>query len=213
MLGETRLSEEKAKKAMIDAARLADELRGEQDLAQRLERDRRTIDLQVKDVQTKLDEAEQISLKNGRKVMQRLEQRVKELEVNLDAEQRKLVDAQKNSRRIDRRVNELTFQQDEDAKNRERMQELIDKLQNKVSWQVTGYRLNPHTFLSIRSSPTRDRLRRPRRLPPSTWPNSGRFRASSSRLRSAPTSTSRSCPSTRPGDAPCRLARLKRLPH
>ena len=133
MLGETRLSEEKAKKAMIDAARLADELRGEQDLAQRLERDRRTIDLQVKDVQTKLDEAEQISLKNGRKVMQRLEQRVKELEVNLDAEQRKLVDAQKNSRRIDRRVNELTFQQDEDAKNRERMQELIDKLQNKVS--------------------------------------------------------------------------------
>ena len=34
MLGETRVSEEKAKKAMIDAARLADELRMEQENAQ-----------------------------------------------------------------------------------------------------------------------------------------------------------------------------------
>ena len=34
MLSETRVSEEKAKKAMIDAARLADELRLEQENAQ-----------------------------------------------------------------------------------------------------------------------------------------------------------------------------------
>ena len=37
------------------------------------------------------------------------------------------------SRRIERRVKELTFQQEEDNKNHERMQELVDKLQNKVS--------------------------------------------------------------------------------
>ena len=80
MLIETKLSEEKAKKAMIDAARLADELRAEQERAQVLERDRRSLDYQVKDMQTKLDEAEQLAIKGGRKVVQRLEQRVRELE-------------------------------------------------------------------------------------------------------------------------------------
>merc|ERR1711884_73294 len=35
-------------------------------------------------------------------------------------------------RRTDRRIKELSFSQDEDHKNHERMQELVDKLQNKV---------------------------------------------------------------------------------
>ena len=37
MVNEAALSEEKAQRAMIDAARLADELRSEQDVAQTLE--------------------------------------------------------------------------------------------------------------------------------------------------------------------------------
>ena len=132
MLGETRLSEDKAKKAMIDAARLADELRAEQESAQGMERNRRGLEYQVKDMQTKLDEAEQLAMKGGRKVVQRLEQRLRELEGQLDEEQRRLVDGQKNQRRLDRRIKELTFQQEEDHKNHERMQELVDKFQNKV---------------------------------------------------------------------------------
>ena len=58
MTGEARLSEEKAKKAMVDAARLADELRGEQELAQALERDRKLMECQCKEMQARLDEAE-----------------------------------------------------------------------------------------------------------------------------------------------------------
>lgn len=132
MLAEARISEEKAKKAMVDAARLAEELRAEQERAQFMERDRRGLDAQVKDIQTKLDEAEQLALKGGRKICQRLDQRIKELETNLDDEQRRMVEHQKNQRRIERRAKELAFQQDEDYKNHERMQELVDKLQNKV---------------------------------------------------------------------------------
>jgi uncharacterized protein YlxW (UPF0749 family) len=51
MASEAKLSEEKAQRAMIDAARLADELRGEQEAAQLLERDRRLLEAQVKDSQ------------------------------------------------------------------------------------------------------------------------------------------------------------------
>merc|ERR1719170_112013 len=132
MLTESRIAEEKAKKAMIDAARLADELRGEQENAKMAERSRRVLDNQVKDMQTKLDEAEQLAVKGGKKVVSRLEMKIKDLEGQLDEEQRRLVDAQKSQRRTERRVKELTFSQDEDQKNHERMQELVDKLQNKV---------------------------------------------------------------------------------
>merc|ERR1712173_438789 len=96
--------------------------------AQMAERSRRVLDNQVKDMQTKLDEAEQLAVKGGKKVVSRLEQKIKDLEGQLDDEQRRLVDAQKSQRRTGRRVKELTFSQDEDQKNHERMQELVDKL-------------------------------------------------------------------------------------
>merc|ERR1712088_930409 len=75
MAAEAGLSEEKAQRAMIDAARLADELRGEQDAAQALERERKLLDAQIK---------------------------------------------------------EMSYQQDEDRKNHERVQGLIDQLQGKI---------------------------------------------------------------------------------
>merc|ERR1711944_375816 len=57
MANEALLSEEKAKKAMVDATRLADELRGEQELAHNFEKDRKLLECQLKDLQTRLDEA------------------------------------------------------------------------------------------------------------------------------------------------------------
>merc|ERR1712077_4116 len=50
MYSEAAMSEEKAQRAMIDAARLADELRAEQDCAQGLERERKLLEAQVKDM-------------------------------------------------------------------------------------------------------------------------------------------------------------------
>merc|ERR1712059_43649 len=132
MLCESRIAEDNAKKAMIDAARLADELRADQENAQSCEKSRRTLENQVKDMQTKLDEAEQLAVKGGRKVTSRLEQKIKDLESQFDDEQRRLVEAEKSQRRTTRRIKELTFVQEEDQKNHERMQELVDKLQNKV---------------------------------------------------------------------------------
>ena len=63
MAHEAALSEEKAQKAMIDAARLADELRSEQDVAMAYERDRKLLEAQVKDLVTRCDDAEQNALK------------------------------------------------------------------------------------------------------------------------------------------------------
>merc|ERR1719481_876035 len=132
MVAEAALSEEKAQRAMIDAARLADELRAEQDMAMCLERDKKLLECQVKDAQQRLDEAEQTALKGGKKAMNKMDTRIRELESEIDAEGRRCSDAQKNLRKSERRVKELAYNQDEDRKNHERMQALIDQLQGKV---------------------------------------------------------------------------------
>ncbi|XP_075220629.1 myosin heavy chain isoform X32 [Lycorma delicatula] len=132
LLNEAKNSEEKAKKAMVDAARLADELRAEQDHAQTQEKLRKALETQIKELQVRLDEAENNALKGGKKAIAKLEQRVRELENELDGEQRRHADAQKNLRKSERRIKELSFQADEDRKNHERMQDLVDKLQQKI---------------------------------------------------------------------------------
>merc|ERR1712127_421055 len=132
MASEAGMSEEKAQRAMIDAARLADELRGEQDLAQCLERERKLLEAQVKDMQSRVDEAQTNALKGGKKAMSKMDTRIRELESELDAENRRQSDAQKNMRKSERKIKELNYQQDEDRKNHERMQALIDQLQGKI---------------------------------------------------------------------------------
>ncbi|XP_076337304.1 myosin heavy chain, muscle-like isoform X5 [Tachypleus tridentatus] len=132
MLNEAKQSEEKAKKAMVDAARLADELRAEQEHAQQQEKMRKALEAQMKELQVRLDEAEAAALKGGRKIIQKLEQKVRELETELENEQRRHADAAKNARKGERRIKELQFQADEDRKNHERMQDLVDKLQQKI---------------------------------------------------------------------------------
>ncbi|XP_077527332.1 myosin heavy chain isoform X25 [Haemaphysalis longicornis] len=132
VLNEAKQSEEKAKKAMVDAARLADELRAEQDHALQQEKLRKALEQQMKELQVRLDEAEAAALKGGKKIIQKLEQKVRELENELENEQRRHGDAAKNFRKSERRIKELQFQAEEDRKNHERMQDLVDKLQQKI---------------------------------------------------------------------------------
>merc|ERR1719385_554493 len=132
MTNEARMSEDKAARAMVDAARLADELRCEQELAMALEKDKKLLEAQCKDAATRADEAEVNALKGGRKAMIKMETRIRELESELDAETRRYGDVTKNLRKSERSIKELTFAADEDRKNHERMQALIDQLQGKV---------------------------------------------------------------------------------
>ncbi|XP_064007214.1 myosin heavy chain, skeletal muscle, adult-like isoform X2 [Pogoniulus pusillus] len=129
---EARNAEEKAKKAITDAAMMAEELKKEQDTSAHLERMKKNLDQTVKDLQHRLDEAEQLALKGGRKQIQKLEARVRELEGEVDAEQKRSAEAVKGVRKYERRVKELTYQSEEDRKNILRLQDLVDKLQMKV---------------------------------------------------------------------------------
>ncbi|XP_033853122.1 myosin-7-like [Acipenser ruthenus] len=129
---ECRNAEEKAKKAITDAAMMAEELKKEQDTSAHLERMKKNMEQTIKDLQHRLDEAEQIAMKGGKKQLQKLEARVREVENELEGEQRKSSDAVKGVKKYERRIKELTYQTEEDRKNMARLQDLVDKLQMKV---------------------------------------------------------------------------------
>ncbi|KAM4791879.1 myosin-6 isoform 2-T2 [Cyanocitta cristata] len=129
---ECRNAEEKAKKAITDAAMMAEELKKEQDTSAHLERMKKNMEQTIKDLQMRLDEAEQLALKGGKKQLQKLEARVRELENELEAEQKRNAESIKGLRKSERRVKELSYQTEEDRKNMVRLQDLVDKLQMKV---------------------------------------------------------------------------------
>ncbi|XP_047666434.1 myosin heavy chain, fast skeletal muscle-like [Tachysurus fulvidraco] len=129
---EARNAEEKAKKAITDAAMMAEELKKEQDTSAHLERMKKNLEITVKDLQHRLDEAESLAMKGGKKQLQKLEHRVRELESEVEVEQRRSAESLKGVRKYERRVKELTYQTEEDKKNVNRLQDLVDKLQLKV---------------------------------------------------------------------------------
>lgn len=103
-------------------------------------------------MQLRLDEAESNALKGGSRIIHKLEQRVKnisilikqffnfffftrkihELESTLEVEQRHHQETIKEVRFNDRRLKEISFQVEEDRKIKSGLQEMIEKLNNKI---------------------------------------------------------------------------------
>merc|ERR1711897_24120 len=108
MLVAAKNAEEKAKKAMVDAARLADELRAEQEHVSTLGTGKNSLSNTLGELEGRLSDAENAALEGGKTAMAKLEGKIRELEA------------------------ELAFTQSEDKKNQDRMSELASKLQGKI---------------------------------------------------------------------------------
>ena len=61
----------------FQAAMMAEELKKEQDTSSHLERMKKNLEVTVKDLQHRLDEAENLAMKGGKKQLQKLEGRVR----------------------------------------------------------------------------------------------------------------------------------------
>merc|ERR1739847_114997 len=107
MLHSAKNSEEKAKKAMVDAARLADELRAEQDHVMQQMASKKALEAQLGDMEQRLNEANEHAMRGGRQAM-------------------------KSHQKSERKIKELQFSNDEDRKAQDNMSELATKLQSKI---------------------------------------------------------------------------------
>ncbi|XP_077979909.1 myosin-7-like isoform X2 [Glandiceps talaboti] len=129
---EARNNEERAKKAITDCVRIAEELRAEQDHAMHIDKLRKQLDMQVKELTVRIEETEMIAAKEIKKQLIKSETRIRELEVIVDEERRHRSESEKIMRKSERRVRELMVAQEEDQRNAERLQEQIEKLNGKI---------------------------------------------------------------------------------
>eukprot|EP00092_Neocalanus_flemingeri_P001896 GFUD01002023.1.p1 GENE.GFUD01002023.1~~GFUD01002023.1.p1 ORF type:complete len:880 (+),score=316.19 GFUD01002023.1:301-2640(+) len=132
MLVAAKNAEEKSKKAMVDAARLADELRAEQDHTTTMASAKNSLGNQLGELEGRLADAETAAMKGGKAAMAKLEMKIRELEAELASTQSRTGEAAKAFQRAERKAKELAFAQGEDKKNQDRMSDLAGKLQMKI---------------------------------------------------------------------------------
>merc|ERR1712241_147528 len=132
MLASCKNSEEKAKKAMVDAGRLADELRSEQDHASAQEKAARSTEVSLSEMQRKAEDASIAMARGAAQLPAKLESRVHDIELALNNTIHQTDNVHKNITKGERRVKELLFQQEENKKNQDRITDLVEKLQQKI---------------------------------------------------------------------------------
>uniref|UniRef100_A0A0K0EJG7 Myosin head n=1 Tax=Strongyloides stercoralis TaxID=6248 RepID=A0A0K0EJG7_STRER len=128
-------AEDRCKKASFEAAKLAEELKQQQDKSNQIDRHRKILEIQVKDMASKIDEVEGTLIKANQKAIAKLEAKLKSIESDLELEQRRHSDAFKALSKAERKAKEITFQLDEEKKNYNKLVELTDKLQAKIKKQ------------------------------------------------------------------------------
>merc|ERR1711902_469071 len=130
MLVAAKNAEDKAKKAMVDAARLADELRAEQEHVSSLSTGKNSLSNALGELEGRLADSENAALKGGKAAMSKMEGKIRELEAELAATQSRTGEATKAFQRAERKAKELNFAQAEEiaalnlAKFRKAQQEL-----------------------------------------------------------------------------------------
>merc|ERR1712165_318304 len=132
MLASCKNSEEKAKKAMVDAGRLADELRAEQDHAGAQEKAARSTEVSLSEMQKKAEEASFAMARGAAQIPAKLESRSRDIEQELNRTIQMTDEVHKSITKGERRVKELLFQQEENKKNQDRITDLVEKLQQKI---------------------------------------------------------------------------------
>merc|ERR1712099_93948 len=167
MLHQAKNSEEKAKKAMVDAARLADELRAEQEHSSSQEKAKRALESQITELEQRFAEANDVAAKGGRNAMAKLESRIRELEINLELFKARPLRPIRPSKRLN-------------ATSRNSNSKLMKTTRTKtacLSWPTSS---------KLRSRLTRSKLRRLKSLLPSTWPSSARLNKSLRKPKKGP---------------------------
>ncbi|EJW75539.1 hypothetical protein WUBG_13550, partial [Wuchereria bancrofti] len=101
---ELHAADERANRALADAARAVEQLHEEQEHSMKIDALRKSLEEQVKQLQVQIQEAEAAALLGGKRVIAKLETRIRDLETALDEETRRHKETQGALRKKDRRI-------------------------------------------------------------------------------------------------------------
>jgi len=121
-------AEENAHRLANENGRLADELRQEQENYKNAESLRKQLEIEIREITVRLEEAEAFAQREGKRMVAKLQARLRDLEAELEAEQRKVRESVANQRKAERFYKELMMQTEEERKQLIELQSLNESL-------------------------------------------------------------------------------------
>lgn len=103
----------------------------EQERCTKIETIKKSLEVEVRNLQVRIEEVEANALAGGKRVIAKLESRIRDVEIEVEEERRRHAETEKMLRKKDHRVKELLLQCEEDHKQIQLFQEMVDKLNEK----------------------------------------------------------------------------------
>ncbi|XP_055937968.1 paramyosin-like isoform X1 [Argiope bruennichi] len=129
---ELRVSDERYNRIVVELKSTKDLMVEEQERVLKMESIKKSLEQEVRTLQIRIEEVETNALAGGRRVVSKLEARIRDIELELDEEKKRHAETIKIMRKKEHRVKELLLQTEEDHKTITMLNDAVEKLTEKV---------------------------------------------------------------------------------
>ncbi len=127
------MADDRCQKAQVELKHTCDILHDEQERVVKIESIKKALEIEVKNLTIRLEEVEMNALVTSKRIISKLEARVRDIELELDEERRRHAETTKILRKKERTVKEIQIQWEEDHKNVAMLQDSVEKLTQKLN--------------------------------------------------------------------------------
>ncbi|KAH8379047.1 hypothetical protein KR009_002819 [Drosophila setifemur] len=130
---ELRISDERYQKVTVELKHVVEQVHEEQERIVKLETIKKSLEVEVKNLSIRLEEVELNAVAGSKRIISKLEARIRDLELELEEEKRRHAETIKILRKKERTVKEVIVQCEEDQKNIILLQDALDKSTAKIN--------------------------------------------------------------------------------
>jgi len=130
---ELRISDERYQKVQVELKHTVEILHEEQERIVKIETIKKSLEVEVKNLSVRLEEVEANAVVGAKRIISKLECRIRDLELELEEEKRRHAETIKILRKKERTVKEVLVQCEEDQKNVILLQETLEKANAKIN--------------------------------------------------------------------------------
>ncbi|VVC94262.1 paramyosin, long form [Leptidea sinapis] len=130
---ELRVADERYQRVQVELKHTVEHLHEEQERIVKIEAIKKSLEIEVKNISVRLEEVEANAIVGGKRIISKLEARIKDMELELDEEKRRHAESIKILRKKERQVKEIMIQCEEDQKNIILLQDSLEKCSQKAN--------------------------------------------------------------------------------
>jgi chromosome segregation ATPase len=130
---ELRVSDERYQKVQVELKHTVEILHEEQERIVKIETIKKSLEVEVKNLSVRLEEVEANAVVGSRRIISKLEGRIRDMEIELDEEKRRHAETIKILRKKERNVKEIMVQVEEDQKTISLLTESLDSASQKIT--------------------------------------------------------------------------------